>query len=74
MRRHEPVAVPSGDAQYCLIVANTGEITFTSHHLEDDDLEISGRFAHTLGPSQRLTITEASLQELGIEGRWCAPA
>jgi len=63
------VAVPSGgDAQYCLIVANTGEITFTSHHLEDDDLEISGRFAYTLGPSQRLTITEASLQELGIEG------
>ena len=63
------VSVPSGgDAQYCLIVANTGEITFTSHHLEDDDLEISGRFAYTLGPSQRLTITEASLQELGIEG------
>ncbi len=62
-------AVPSGgDAQYCLIVANTGEITFTSHHLEDDDLDISGRFAYTLGPSQRLTITEASLQELGIEG------
>jgi hypothetical protein len=59
---------PGGDAQYCLIIANTGEITFTGHHLEDGDLGVSGRFAYTLGPSQRLTITEASLEDLGIEG------
>jgi len=63
------VTVPAGgDVQYCLVVANTGEITFASHRLDDSSLGLSGSFTHTLGPSQRLTITEAALGGLGIKG------
>lgn len=58
--------VPSGQAvSFCISIQNTGDITFTSHTLNDTQLSIvNATFNYTLTPGSTLTILPTNLSTI----------
>ncbi len=61
--------VPDGeDAEFCIVVENTGRVPLVQHTLTDPLLELDATFVYTLPPAGLLTITHDALADLGVDG------
>lgn len=63
-----PLSITSDqEFYYCVVITNTGQVPLVRHaFVEGAPINISGVFSYTLGPGQKMTLTNQFLNSVGL--------